>query len=144
MALTETELAWLAGLLEGEGCFSYHCSPTIQIGMTDRDVVECVAHLFDKEVTGPYKYKGNKKPVYYAKLFGGPAADMMRLVRPYMGERRAGKIDEILTKYTLAPGKGHKLGKGRQSECHPNSRHYSHGLCRACYKQKRRKEGHKD
>ena len=39
MGRTIREIEWLAGLLEGEGCFSFDRRPVIQVQMTDEDVV---------------------------------------------------------------------------------------------------------
>ena len=40
------ELHWLAGLLEGEGCFTFNTySPVIMLAMTDEDEVRRAATL---------------------------------------------------------------------------------------------------
>jgi hypothetical protein len=64
--MTEAEICWLAGLLEGEGTFlkaspSRPNSPTVSLEMTDEDVVARVAHLlgnkkyqrYDRSTTHP-------------------------------------------------------------------------------------------
>lgn len=139
--MTETEIAWLAGLLEGEGCFSYVCSPTIVLGMTDEDIVKRVGNAAGRHIRGPYQYAHNRKPVFYCNIHGVPAVEIMRAIRPYMGARRGAKIDEILAKYAIAPGKGHKLGTGLKPTCHPNSKHYADGMCRCCYRKDRYAKG---
>jgi hypothetical protein len=135
------DLYWLAGLLEGEGCFTYSCSPGIQLGMTDRDVVERVARLLERHVRGPYQYKANRKPVYYTEVWGIEAINLMGQLRPLMGARRAKKIWEIQQRWAKAPGKGHKLGTGAVAQCHPKLRHYAAGMCRNCYRRDRYKNG---
>ena len=54
--ITELDLHWLAGLLEGEGTFmtgppSAPRAPVIQFWMTDRDVVERAGAMLDSAVT---------------------------------------------------------------------------------------------
>jgi hypothetical protein len=124
-----SDLYWLAGLLEGEGCF---CSPGIKLGVTDRDVVVRVARILERHVRGPYKY--GYKPVYYTEIWAGPAIDWMRKLLPLMGRRRAAKIRSIVARWKKAPGKGHKKGTGARPRCHPNRRHYAFFMCRSCYR----------
>ena len=131
-------IAWLAGLLEGEGCFTYQCSPTIRVGMTDKDVVQRIAALFGRHVRGPYKYRDNMKPVYYTEVNGAVAVDWMQTILGFMGKRRSVKIREVLKKWDAAPTKAHKIGTGNVAECHPHRRHYAFGLCSACYKRAKR------
>ncbi len=134
----EIAVAWLAGLIEGEGCFSYGVSPGIRVGMTDRDVVDRVSAILGRNhVRGPYRYRANKKPVFYTEVWGADAIAWMRRLLPHMGERRSKKIGTILERWVAAPGKHHALGTGRATECHPEETHYADGKCRSCYRKKR-------
>lgn len=105
--MTKTEVAWLAGLLEGEGCFNlkryskykphYRDSLRVQVSMTDRDVVERVAHLIHYTGTIQEQTRGEpRQTAYIVAVSGQEAADIMLAVRPYMGIRRGAKIDELL------------------------------------------------
>jgi len=141
MDISDTDLAWLAGLLEGEGCFCYQCSPGIKLGMTDKDVVSKVANLLGRWVRGPYRYRTNKKAVFYTEIWSHEAIWWMKKLLPYMSVRRSAKIKEIVERWELAPDKGHKLDTGAVSNCHPDRKHYANGFCRACYKRDRRSKG---
>lgn len=96
------DLAWLAGLLEGEGCFiankrSPGC-PNVRLYMTDRDVVERAATLMGSEVR-ERKYMVNipsRQMTYGCSLSGEAAYALMSALLPHMGARRAGKIKELL------------------------------------------------
>lgn len=112
--LTETEVAWLAGLLEGEGSFldappSSPRSPRLVVSMTDLDVIERVAKCFGVSyVKNDRRNPDRWKTCYVVKISGTRAMAMMKLLYPYMGQRRRQKIDEILEKYkNLVPK--HKL-----------------------------------
>lgn len=98
LSLSPTDLAWLAGLLEGEGCFSYRagCTPTISVGMADRDVMDRVAVLMGGHVLTAKKRQPHHKTLYIVNLNGTRAHRLMRTLQPFMGERRAAKIGEIL------------------------------------------------
>lgn len=106
--MTENELHWLAGLIEGEGCFSMKkrnshrkdgakkMVGSLQINMTDRDVLERAGSLLGARVTGPYK-NGTKgeKDFYSVRLEGDKAMQAMTLLKALMGERRRARIEEI-------------------------------------------------
>lgn len=99
------ELCWLAGLLEGEGCFDLknpmpgagRPSARIRVKMTDLDVIERVSKMWDRSLTK--QKNGNFRDVYYTQIQGLPALNLMMKLRPYMGTRRQSKIDEIVAAY---------------------------------------------
>ena len=99
------ELLWLAALLDGEGCFTFNIQkngakyPNIILKMTDEDIVRTaweragVGH-----VTGPYPVaKAHHKPAWIWRISeASHVFTLCRLLFPYMGTRRAAKIEEIL------------------------------------------------
>lgn len=107
---SDVEVAWLAGLLEGEASFMLlhnivggkrYRYPSIVIGMTDPDVIARVAGFFGTKV---HQFENGRringtpgKPIYRAVVTGERGAAFMRAVLPYMGERRSAKIREILS-----------------------------------------------
>lgn len=95
---------WLAGLLEGEGSFVCDSMngrsrprPRIALQMTDEDIVGRAASLLGARVWGPYKKKSPRKPVWATAVTGPKAVEWMRILCPYMGERRQLKIREIIS-----------------------------------------------
>jgi hypothetical protein len=111
----QQDIIWLAGLLEGEGCFNYRADrkqARVTIEMTDRDIIERVSRLFDTNVstraprsTTPctcgtknciFNRGPKSKESYQTALHGTRAENLMRLVYPFMGKRRSEKIEEIL------------------------------------------------
>lgn len=101
--LTDTDIAWLAGLLEGEGCFlgappSSPNQPLITVVMTDLDVIQRVADMFGCSVVTIHTDRQNPrwKPTYKARMGGSKAVSMMHLLRPMMGARRQAQIDKAI------------------------------------------------
>lgn len=88
---------WLAGLLEGEGCFDLHRGkyPRVRVGMSDRDVVGRAATLFGSKVRLSLKPRPNSA-MWHAEISGSKAERVMNEILPYMGARRSAKIAEIL------------------------------------------------
>jgi hypothetical protein len=111
----EQELAWLAGLLEGEGTFMVvNCHtknlagrvyryPCITVNMTDRDVIERVALLFGGQKVHSIKPRPQRLPAFRAVVTGEPAAILMRCLLPFMGLRRRRKIKECLVEWGSRP-----------------------------------------
>ncbi len=105
--LSETEIAWLAGFLEGEGSFSlehhksngsyYYDYPAIAVQSTDYDVLERAAKLMDAPgIWNAKKANVNCKPCWQIRVRNDKAITIMNQILPYMGARRAGKIREVL------------------------------------------------
>lgn len=138
----ELEIAWLAGYLEGEGCFyvTKLNSVGITVTSTDEDIVDRVASMFGREKRGPKFGKPARKPYFTVGVHSDRAVKIMNEILPYMGERRSEKIKEILSRRESGKGKNWSLGSSRRTICHPEKSHYAFGLCAACYKKKVRSE----
>ena len=102
---TPADLGWLAGLIEGEGCF-YHNSaigPRLQVGMTDHDVLLRAARLLGNNVRGPYTYKAHRergdKDMFRIDCCGARAIGWMMTLYTYFGKRRRAKIREVIGKW---------------------------------------------
>lgn len=102
-SLSDPNLYWMVGLLEGEGCF--HDSPAskggkryprIVLHMTDEDIIDRFVKL-----TGAAKCELRPRlphhKVHFAATISGPKAiNLMRLVMNHMGKRRQERIRIIL------------------------------------------------
>ncbi len=110
--MKSAEIAWLAGLLEGEACFIWMESkgygyPRIHVEMTDADVMARVHSYLAKGLprnhltsyTPKRKDGRNYQKVYRVVIAGRRAAEWMMTLRPLLGERRRAKIDECLAKW---------------------------------------------
>lgn len=106
MKFSINELYWLAGILEGEGSFSIkkqynkgkgRSRPWIQIGMTDKDVIERVAKLLKVNCRGPYNINHLKwKPFYSCDVVGSRAAGWMMTLYSLLSQRRQEAIIKAL------------------------------------------------
>lgn len=111
------DLLWLAGLLEGEGTFDAHRGkyPRIRLAMTDRDIVGRAASLMDAKIRLSL-HAAPAKPTWHAEISGEKAAEIMRLILPFMGARRSARIAEVLAthhfrqKAVIAAGTGSTPG----------------------------------
>ena len=89
-------IAWLAGILEGEGTFGHYSSTRIKVKMGDRDIIERVAKLWGTEVKVREDKRPNANTMYETSVYGPTAIEWMKRVYLLMGIRRKAKIMEIL------------------------------------------------
>ncbi|GAB1641784.1 hypothetical protein [Krasilnikovia sp. MM14-A1259] len=94
---TDTDVVWLAGLLEGEGAFDLHRSryPRVRVAMTDRDVIGRAATLFGVSVRLSMR-PAPHSAMWHAEVSGPKAEAIMRAILPHMGARRSARIAAIL------------------------------------------------
>ena len=109
--LTESQIAWIAGILEGEGYFGidnrskkrYENSktpptPYIRLAMTDEDVVAKLSTLVDKPYFIPNRKTVKDKTVYILHI--GEREKVLFLLEkilPHMGKRRSERITECIS-----------------------------------------------
>lgn len=97
-------IEWVAGLLEGEGCFTIHRhprkAPVVELSMTDRDAVERVAEFFSHgNITTDVSHDRStrRKRRWRWSLYGKRAAAAMYQLYPHLCERRRARIVEVLS-----------------------------------------------
>ncbi len=127
-----TEIAWLGGLLEGEGYFVLNSGkyPRIGIEMTAEDTINKVSDMWDSRVT-------RHRNLYVTNVNGFSAVKWMLILLPFLGKRRREKIAGIIKvwKETTYP----KIWNGtrRVPTCHPDRVVHALGLCKVCYFEER-------
>lgn len=97
------EIAWAAGLFEGEGSiYPYRDSksgthyPRLDLASTDEDVVRRFARIVDGgSVYGPIQ-RPNRKPFWRWQATGTRARLALDLFAPHLGERRSARRTEVL------------------------------------------------
>lgn len=110
---TREDLAWAAGLFEGEGCFTFHAGthpngyryryPKACMNSTDRDVmVRFLAIVGCGNLHGPYLTKRdrayNRKPSWHWRAHGFELGQaIVALFWPWLCERRRIRAAEVLT-----------------------------------------------
>ena len=113
------EVAWAAGIFEGEGCMSLTYSKTVphaarrvrlQVGMTDRDIIERLHYIWP----GVPMVARNSHPNYPgAKMMFmwrvNKCAEVERILHamlPWLGERRSQRANELLAAIAAMPPAG--------------------------------------
>lgn len=102
------DLYWLAGIWEGEGCFTFHTKVSnyvrIVLDTTDRDVAIRVSNIMHHEYQLVAQNTINaKKQVYRVSINGNRAIGWMMTLYCLMGIRRKAKIKELVTTWYNSP-----------------------------------------
>lgn len=96
--MDRADAAWLAGLIDGEGCLDApRGNPRIRIKMSDWDVVLRAANLM--HATTHTEIVANRKPLLIAQVTGERAVAALNAVLPYLGARRTTKATSIILDY---------------------------------------------
>ena len=130
------DIAWLAGLLEGEAWFGLTKGkyPVLGVGMTDEDVIIKVADMWDVRV-------GHYRNIWTARVYGAPAIKWMMILLPFLGKRRRENITSIINGWKRYSCLRRALKEIRSmAKCHPDKLLVAFGLCRNCYMRRYREE----
>jgi len=114
MAVSTMDIAWMAGLLEGEACFCIgrrkvkdkeYKRVLISLVMTDHDVMRKAGKLFGAEPAPLKPVKLSTKPLWRLSICGTRAIEWMMTIYPLMGERRQNKISQCIAAWKASPCK---------------------------------------
>jgi hypothetical protein len=135
---TPRNIAWLGGLLEGEGYFTIsNGCPNIQLAMTDADVIDRAAAILGvtrRESSYVPKGKDSYKRVYSCGVSGMRALGWMMTLYMFLGERRRSVVRGVIDQWKASKGNLHASpGKRMSAHCHPERNMCAKGLCKRCY-----------
>lgn len=101
LPIPREDAAWLAGILDGEGCFDApRNNPRIRVKMSDLDVVLRVATVMGASTYMERPRFEDYKPCLVAQITGDKAVAVMRAVLPWLGSRRTAKATELILDHT--------------------------------------------
>lgn len=148
VAMRDLDIAWLAGLFEGEGSMyiAKNGGTRLAIGMTDRDVIERVNALvpctqIQVVHPKPVRPEYSQPKTRYNWRISDPVKvrEVLELLLPWFGRRRSARAQEVLAHLDSRRGNFH----GRKTHCakghpydesntyiRPNSNGHRH--CRKC------------
>lgn len=121
---TTTDVAWAAGLFEGEGTIYLARSTrrnerprlALSLSSTDKDVVEKFRSIFGVgTLTGPYMQKKSTKPCWLWRVRKEEDCDsMIEALYPYLGTRRRMTIDSLLAEKEESDRRWRPRRRGRR------------------------------
>lgn len=97
----DVQLAWLAGIIEGEGCITTKHRGAreallVRVKMTDEDVIQRVAHLFGSSYHSIPPAQAGWKTQYSTEVTGKRAVKLMEELSPLLGHRRTERLASYL------------------------------------------------
>lgn len=122
--LSDVDLGWVAGILEGEGYFGIYTPKgrkmskvAIVCRMTDRDVIYDLQRLTGVGAIYQEKIKLNAagKPLKQSWAWEikrkGEVDQLCKIILPHLRKRRSAKVEEIITFCSTTPLWGHEPSK---------------------------------
>lgn len=109
--LRPTDLAWAAGFLEGEGCFSLGGKASgisITVPQVNPDPLRRLQNFFGGSINQKSQAKSgfNSQPIFVWLLCGENATELARAIHPWMSEKRQTAIEAMIKKREKGPGRG--------------------------------------
>lgn len=111
------DIAWLAGIVEGEGCISFSSTPKIVIKMKDEDIIKRVASILriNRSIISG-KQEPHWSTTYAVAIYGTPAIEWLFTLYTFLGIRRRQKALEVIN---LWKARTEKFNKDTFSCGHP-------------------------
>jgi hypothetical protein len=102
--MNDAEVAWLAGIMEGEACFDWartkeRAYPRIRLEMKDKDIIDRVLHLIGGRCwirERPGKKENHATTYVLAITNKEDVQRVLKLIEPWLGERRKERVTEIV------------------------------------------------
>jgi hypothetical protein len=139
------EVAWAAGLFEGEGCIVYRgrTAAELILGTTDEDIAQRFAAVMGYGSVSTEERTGTHKTLYRWYLSEGTKiAEVLTLLMPHFGARRRQRAADTLARLRDNRGRnGTKTHCPRGHEYTPeNTAHSTSGsrTCIACRRERQR------
>ena len=123
------DIIWLAGLLEGEGCFMLKNEkyPRIVLGMTDEDIIVRAATLMKSRIY----LSGN---MYRVQVDGVKAVAWMMTLYTLLGKRRRESISKVIKIWKARSHYKRSFNRIQSmAKCHPDKEMHALDLCNSCY-----------
>jgi len=86
--LKPTDAAWVAGLIDGEACFTFHNTPCISIDSTSPNVLEEVYRLFGGRCSPVNRRTSIGRPVFRWRIYGGNAIQVCKITYEYLKDKK--------------------------------------------------------
>lgn len=102
------DIYWLAGFIEGEGCFQFHKknhAPYITISQKDPQCLYDIKNIFGGSI---HSYRDREENIYYKWTASTRlASGLMLTLYSLLSDRRKEKIKECITQWKNVPTVGH-------------------------------------
>lgn len=132
MSYSEEDLVYLAGFLDGEGCFWINKRDTVGISCTNtyKPVIDWLHSTYGGTVHIDKPKKSNHRVTYTWQLVSNPAVELIRHFSPYLKEKQKQALlilsfKSLLGKRGSRPSKECKEERFRLKEIFKGMKHVS-------------------
>lgn len=82
-----TDLAYVAGILDGEGCFRWHNSPTIGVDTTAKETAQALYDICGGTCSVLKRKTNSGNVVFRWAIYGTNAVNLCKTLIPYLTEK---------------------------------------------------------
>lgn len=114
------DIAWLAGVLEGEGSFYTYIKnngigyPELSVQSVDFDVILKISNMLDSNISNVRPYNSSKQNSYKVRACSVKGIQWMMTIYVLMSERRQAKIREVIAMWKVtADGRSRTNNDGK-------------------------------
>ena len=145
MPISQRDLGWAAGFIEGEGYFDKNYgSPAIVVGQVQREPLERLVRLFGGSITTGNKLRGHQQATLKWRRGGPSGRGIMMTMYGLMSPRRRQQIKSVLDAWRARPvdrqyrshcPRGHPYSGDNlewQKKKNPHRRIQGCRMCRTC------------
>lgn len=137
--MTDLEVGWLAGIIEGEGTIAIPKSdayPSVRVEMCDKDIIDRLQTITDMGSVRPRKTKQaphHKDKWLWCVCARREVLQLLLAITPLMGDRRLARIQDAVEALAREPRRGPPPVFPCGTRAAAN-RHYAHGEkpCEPC------------
>lgn len=143
VGISDRDLAWAAGFLEGEGSFSFGSrrdkghpwsgSPNVSACQKQREPLDRLHKMFGGNTPALYHKRGplKNKDVWHWRVYGERAIGIMYVMYLCMSPRRRHQINNAVLAWLHAPGKQTHCSRGHDLRV-PGARYIWRGESKGC------------
>lgn len=129
--MDKIDIAWLAGLIEGEGCIRVHNirNPRITVEMTDKDIIDRLQSITESGSIAKRKKKQlhHKQAWTWSLCTREDVARVLLAIYPLMGERKKAQISKCADAFLSPRNPGKRKNLRPCGTVAATRRHYSNG-----------------
>jgi hypothetical protein len=134
--ISTIDIAWAAGFMEGEACFSYQSGNSISVvvAQVNREPLEKLASLFEGTISFQERRNPRHNNIYIWCVAGIRAAQVCMTVYSFMSEVRKEKIRSMIDKWrVLRSVRSRNAARCRFGHPLSGENLMSKGRCKVCH-----------
>ena len=86
--LKPTDMAWCAGVIDGEGCLSFNTTPSIRVESVSRSIIERLHNHLGGKCSSLGRRTASNRAVFRWSVYGGDATKICAVLFEFLEEKK--------------------------------------------------------